>query len=147
MANKKYAYKIISELNLIVRYFTGEINLTDILQSMTTVADEKNYLSSMDIINDIRDVELKVKHDEIQQLIDFVRSNKKIYYKRTSYILTNTPGQVVFGRLIDLFKKEDKINVVVVSTLETIFFKLDMIDTHKVIVNDALNLLKAEINI
>ena len=141
----KTRFKILPELNLLLRYYHGNLKLQDVLSSLENTASVKNYKPSFDIINDIRDANLNVAEDEVMELVEFIKSNNRIYAKRNSILLTNTPEQVVFGMMVKMFNDESIVNLSVVSTLKSALYKLGIPEEHNVLIENYFKNMKNEI--
>lgn len=109
---------IIPEKKLIIEYFSGKIELNDILDLKYRESLEKEYDPNYNIIDDSRDAEFLIREKEIEFYVNHLRSHKTFVGSRYASYLTETPNQVVIATLFDLLKKELPINIRIVSTLQ-----------------------------
>lgn len=107
---------IIPEKKLIIEYFSGKIELKDILELKSRESDQKEYNPNYNIIDDSRNVEFLIRKNEIECYVDHLRNNKSFVRNRYVAYLTETPNQVVVATLFNVLKKELPINVKIVST-------------------------------
>lgn len=111
-------YKILPELNLIIEYYCGKINLDDIINHKKNEIEDIEYRSNYNFIADLRDSELDIAQPDIFDYVSFVEMNNKITGQRKSAILTDTPNQVALTSLFKLKSEKLPVNNKIFSTLE-----------------------------
>lgn len=112
-------YKILPELNLIIEYYCGKINLDDVIDHKKLEIKDLEYSANYHFIADLRDSELDVvSNQDFFDYLDFVEMNNKVAGQRRSAILTNTPNQVAITSLFRMNSKSLPINFEIFSTLE-----------------------------
>ncbi|HLN22099.1 MAG TPA: hypothetical protein VK213_13480 [Bacteroidales bacterium] len=126
------------ELNLIIRSFKGELTVSDIIQSSEIISKERDFLPTMNFLNDIQETEFQIKEEDIIEVINYYKTTSKVYARRKSVHLTKTPTQVIFGTLMNLYKNETLVELSVVSTLDAALLKLDLPPGKKTSIMDVL---------
>ena len=121
---------------MVLRYYSGKIDLTEIISSMKDLAALEQFSPEFNILNDIRDAEVRADETEIKQLIDFIKQSEKLYGERKSVLLTDKPDQVVFGLLANLFNINSTIMVITVSTVKNAIRKLGIINKYDDYITD-----------
>jgi hypothetical protein len=142
---KRYSYDILQEKELIIKYYHGKMDLADLYRFMNTTSENPAYSPTFNVLNDLRDCEILFSVKDIYEFVDNVRQNKYTYNKRNVVFLTNTPGQVTFGLLVDAFKNESLINLMTCSTLDHAlrFLKIEMTDWA--LIEEMLSRLKKDL--
>jgi len=136
--NNIHSYKIIPELNLIYRFFKGSFNLSDIIGTKELLKKDKDYLPTLNYLNDVREAKIETTAEDVIKYINYVKSNKSVYDKRKSIFVTDTPNQVVFVTLLNLKKDENLIDLYVVSSLGMALRTLEIPETYKNYINDLI---------
>ena len=111
-------YKILPELDLIIEYYSGKINLDDIIGHKKLEIKDSEYSANYNFIADLRDSELDVIRQDIIDYLDFVEMNNKVSGQRKSAILTNTPNHAAITTLFRMNSKNLPINFEIFTTLE-----------------------------
>jgi len=142
MLKNNFSYEILPDLNLVIRSFSGIIQLNDILQSFDELEKDAEFSKNMNFLSDIRDVEIIFSANEIKTLIEKIQSNINIYGERISVLLTESPNQALFGGLIDYYKRDKNIKLSIVSTVEYSLSLLGIAKENDQIVIDTLKKLK-----
>lgn len=95
-ANK---YRIFKEWNLIIIYYSGDVDISIIKKVMLKISNESDYSPKYAVINDVRDCSLKIKIDEIEKYIDYLKNELGIIESRKILFLTSKPNEVVITQL------------------------------------------------
>lgn len=121
-------YKILTELNLIIEYYSGEIDIDDIIHMQKVLSEESIYRPTQDIILDFRDATLKIEEEDLKRYLEFVKGFPKVFGKRKAAYLTNTPNDVVITTIFDLVVQQNDvpINIGIYSTFKGILDWLDI---------------------
>jgi hypothetical protein len=135
-------FVIIPEKKLIIEYFSGKIELKDILELKYRESLETEYNSNYNIIDDSRDAEFLLNENEISKYVNHIINNKLINGKRNAAYLTKTPNQVVIATLFDMLKKELPINVRIFSTVEVAMNWLELSEEDKRLIEFYLEKLR-----
>lgn len=142
MNDKKYNYKILKEQNLVIKYYSGNFSLKDMVDCVESTWKDTDYLPTMFVLNDLRDCVIAIKKSVILDFINKIKKNPRVYAKRQIVFLTNTPNQVVFTSMIDLFKNEKLIELNTVSTIERALKYLMISESDYALIYSTLNELK-----
>ncbi|MCF8380583.1 MAG: hypothetical protein K9H49_13470 [Bacteroidales bacterium] len=92
--NNSKGYKILPELNLIVDYYSGPVNLNDIINLKKIEGKDPEYSPNRDVINDFIDCEFNFTYENVIKFVKYVENNQNIVGKRKVAFLTQSPHQV-----------------------------------------------------
>jgi len=123
-------YKILPELNLIIEYYCGKVNIDDIINHKKSEIEDIEYNPNYNFIGDLRDSELDVTQEDVFVYVSFLETNNKVSGQRKSAILTNTPNQVAFTSLFKHKSKKLPANNQIFSTLEAAMEWLNLSKNH-----------------
>lgn len=137
-------YKIVKENKLIIHYFSGKVLLNDLFNSIKIVINDVDFDPHMSVLNDLRDCEIITDTKSIYELTEYVKNNKKLYAKRKTAFLTNSPKQVVFSTLLINLKNEPLVSIKIVSTIESALKHLKGNTYDYELVNNIINKLKSK---
>lgn len=142
----KFQYKILKEDNFLILNYCEKTSLNDLFNSINIVANDIDYNSNMSILNDLRDCEIPTDERSICKLTEYIKNNKKIYAKRRTALLTESPNQVVFSTLLVDLKKESLVSISIVSTLKSALMHLKGNTKDYMLINDIIKDLKSKCN-
>ena len=108
------------------------------------MANDVDFNPNMSILNDLRDCEIITDEKSISQLTEFVKNNKKLYAKRKTAFLTNSPKQVVFSTLLINLKNESLVSIKVVSTIKSALMHLTGNAEDYELINGIINKMKSK---
>ncbi|MDO9273915.1 MAG: hypothetical protein Q7T92_00010 [Lutibacter sp.] len=145
MIDKKFAYKIFLNKNLTVKYYNGILSLSDIIDSISVSGQHPDWKPTMNIIHDIRDVVLDLEEKEIQELLQYVKEDKKLYGERKVAFITNRPNQVVFTFILTNIKNESLVNMNTFSTLNAAIEWVELPITDLEMIENCINKLKMQV--
>ncbi len=91
----KTRYCILPELNLIIEYYWGVINLDNIKNLESRKNNDVDSDCNYNVILDIRDAKFNLGEEDIVEISVFMKTNKNSFGKRKCAFLTITPNQVV----------------------------------------------------
>lgn len=111
-------YFILKERKLIIEYYSGKIYLNDFLKIHEKKSKDKDFNVNFNLLIDFRNAEILLSETDVLALVNFHKNNKKLFGKRKSAHLTQTPDQVLSGMHFDIFNKELPIIIKIFSTLE-----------------------------
>lgn len=138
MKKIKFKYKILKELNLIIRFCSGQPSLDNLFDYIEITANDIDYLPTMLVLNDIRDCSIVFNEEDIIAFIKKTTKSNRLYAKRKIVFVTNTPNQVVFSSLIELFKNETLIEISITSTIEKALIDLNISEINYDLINNTL---------
>lgn len=114
---KYYTYLISKDEQLITKYFRGRFLTTHIIESIHETGLDEQYDFNMDVLYDMREVELDFDIPDIEHFIEYIQSNKRYHGRRKIAFLTQSPNQTVFPVLLRLLSKDASINIQTFSTV------------------------------
>lgn len=132
---KTLKYKILSELNLIIDCWYGELTFDKILASKLEQAQNAKWNQGYHNISDIRNAVFSLTNTEAKKIIDYTKTDMRWQHKRKTAYLTNNPNQVVFQKILELNKSKDIPNEIKsFSTLGAAlnWIKIDMSEFDKI---------------
>jgi len=87
-------YRIISDLQLVIEYFGGNLTIEDVINTKKQELKE-NYDPSFNFIVDFRNARNAFTQEELKEYIYFVSRNKEFVGDRKSAIISNNPLSLV----------------------------------------------------
>lgn len=120
---KKLAcYRILTKGKIILEYFGGTIDWSDIIDLKEKEMSDLYYKSNYNVIADVRDALNDLNDEqEIIKFVNFLKSKKTAIGPRKAAYITSTPNQVVNTELLRQLKGDLPINMKYVSTIESAF--------------------------
>ena len=143
MVDSVFKYRILKDKNLIITYYSGQFPFSEIYNCYQLLGNDIDYLPTMSVLNDVRDALFLLDNNLLMDFLDNMKRNTKIYNQRKAVILTNSPNQVVFGKLVEMFKAESLIDLNIVSTLKESFKRLDVNAKDYILVENTLDYLRS----
>lgn len=141
---KEMSYKIIEESRLIIEFFSGDINIDDIIHLQNIISDELNYNPTFDLVFDTREANILVNEKDMIKYLEFVKNHPKIYGKRKAAYLTSKPNEVVVGTLFSKLINDVPIHANVFSTTEAIVNWLKNKNIDNQLLTSVINTLKKQ---
>ncbi len=123
-----FKYKIIKGQNILIRCFGGIFSIDDVIQYVKLTSNDDDYSTTMNVLNDLRNAEIRYDDTQLKLLVEFIKNNHSLYGKRKTAFLVQNPEQTVFSMLLDYEKKEDLINMKIFTTLDA---SLDWLEISK----------------
>ncbi len=116
---KYFTYRIISELNINLEYYSGLTDLNDLIEVRNKLIKEKSLNPEFNFIVDLRNASFDLNSNIVEEFINYVKSGTDLLWKRKTAILSHTPNQTAFSILYisDLGKLPMKVSSF--STLES----------------------------
>ncbi len=114
----KNKYRIDTENKIITETWDKKASLDDYLLLKKAELSDPLYNPNFDVINDLREVDIKYNEDELNQIIKFFLDNIDKIGKRKSALITKNPEQVAGSVMFGIKSKSLPINVRVFSTPE-----------------------------
>jgi len=98
--NNTYLYRIFKEWKLIIVYYEGDIDISDLKNLRSKLKNESDYSPKFDVINDLRECNLQMEVNEIKGYFTFLKNELQIINRRKLVFLTSKPKEVVLTRLL-----------------------------------------------
>jgi hypothetical protein len=95
-----YTYRIFKKWKLIIVYYGGELNISDLKNLRSNLKNESDYSPKFDVINDLRECNLQMNVNEIEGYSTFLKNELQIIYRRKLVFLTSKPNEVVLTHLL-----------------------------------------------
>ncbi|MCF8297622.1 MAG: hypothetical protein K9J13_08790, partial [Saprospiraceae bacterium] len=116
--NKYTDYSIFIDKKLIIRYFSGEIYVKDIIDLLHKTSLDENYDPTFNVIHDFRNGNVKLDRTDTTQIAKYLKSNLAMYGRRNSVSLTSEPNQVALSIIFETQIQDFPLNFHIVSTME-----------------------------
>lgn len=113
-------YKIIPSCNIIIEQYNGPILMQDIIDIKKEISSHSNYSPNFNVIMDFEYSDLVFNSSKLIDYIEFANGFNKIYGKRKTAFLTNTPNEVVLTTIFGLVKGDLPIDSNTFSTFGAI---------------------------
>ncbi|MFB6340295.1 hypothetical protein ACE1ET_01160 [Saccharicrinis sp. FJH62] len=141
-------YKILPEAKLIIEYYSGKIDMDDIIHMQKVLSENSLFDSTFNRALDFRDATLMIDTDDFKRYLEFLKGFPKIFGKRNAAYLTNTPNDVVVTTLFDLIVQQSDvpINIGIYSTLKGILKWFNITDMDSNTLESIINDLKTQPN-
>jgi hypothetical protein len=115
----KVKYKIISDLKLVLEFFSGPLCIDDIFFLKQIEIKDSDYDSNYNFIIDFTSAAFsKVSTTDIKGYIKYIQRNERIVGSRKTALITKTPEHVVKTMLYKDESKNLPIRYKIVSTLD-----------------------------
>lgn len=95
-----YIYRIFKKWKLIIVYYGGDIDISDLKNLRSKLSNESDYSPKFDVINDLRECNLQIDVDEIEGYFTFLKNDLQIINRRKLVFLTSKPNEVVLTHLL-----------------------------------------------
>lgn len=110
-------YVILKEKKLIFEYYYGQIYLNDFIKIHESKSNEKDFNPNYNLLIDFRDAEIHLSKEDVLELVQFHKNNRKLFGTRYAAHITKTPEQVVAGTMFDILNNELPVKIKIFSTL------------------------------
>jgi len=98
--NNTCIYRIFKKWQLIIVYYGGDIDISDLKNLRFKLKNEPDYSPKFDVINDLRECNLKMHVRDIKGYFTFLKNELQIINKRKLVFLTSKPNEVVLTHLL-----------------------------------------------
>jgi hypothetical protein len=133
---KYLKYQVVPELQIIVEYLAGEINLNELINFQISEIKDKSYSKEFNNVTDLRDAVFIVSEGDIKKYVDFVKQTDEMISTRKVAFLTNTPKQAALTIMYSYYIESSPINNKVFSTLDAAMSWVGIsIENHDIIEN------------
>lgn len=140
------SYKILKEKNLIIEYYSGQILVEDFLKLHKNKAENKDFHPNLNLLIDFRDAEIHLEKDDVLRMVQFHKSNPRLFGERNAAHITKTPNQVVAGINFDRYNDELPIKIRIFSSLEASLSWVGLAADDQPMIQKHLDELKAKEN-
>ena len=114
---RKWDYKILSDLRLVVVYYHGSVSIDDMIEFALFISTQENYNKEYNQLIDFRESDVEINPKDIKKWIEFLKNNPRfIGYRKTAF-LTAKPIDVVVATLYREWKGNLPIDINDFSTL------------------------------
>ena len=141
------AYKLFVKQRLSLEYYSGDIELEDLIHLKKIISKEPSYDFSFTTIFDMRDANIIINESEMKLLLKFLSTQFKKGDPRCVAYLTNSPNDVVKSTLFSMLLDSNKnLNIIpkIFSEISSIAKWLDTKNINKEELGTMLNLLKLQ---
>jgi hypothetical protein len=140
--SNRIKYKIISELQLAVEYYEGQISLNDVIAFELSEMKNSEYSPMLNFIADFRNAELTASESDVKEFVDFLKKTEGIIDNRKVALVTDTPNQVVLKTLYALYTSDTPVKIKVFSTLDAAMKWLEVKEKDHSLIFQTLEELK-----
>lgn len=117
----KSTYRIINNLNLILEYHTGDLDVDSYIKFKQKEFDDKDFKTGLNHFIHFKNVTFIDPEENIKKFVDFIKNNAPTLGKRKVAFITSTPSQVVTTTIYKTLLADDEQKVAVFSTNDTAF--------------------------
>lgn len=108
---KKFgAYKIVSDKEMNIEYYRGEITIEDLISFKKKLHSDPDYNRYWSTIADLRDCKLIVKSSEFSEFINFMKTGYDHTKSRSIALISSRPNDVAISTMYSLLVKESGLN-------------------------------------
>jgi len=119
------SYKILKDKNLIIEYFSGDVNIESYLKFKQNLIQDPDFSVNYHYFIYFKDVNFNITEEDIVKYLNFSNKNLKVNQARQVALITKTPNQVVISSLYKMASKQPNQKVEIFSTCEKAFQWLD----------------------
>lgn len=95
-----------SDVKLTIELLEGDIYLNDLVSMLEHQLAHKAYNRTHNVITDVRNAQLHITAQEMDQLVNFIAEQELMNIKKKMAMLTKDPGHVVASTLFSLNMKD-----------------------------------------
>ena len=123
---KYCTYRILPEFNIIIEFYSGPVNLSDLTDIRNKLINEKLLINNFNFIVDLRNAVFDLHTNVVEEFISYVKQKSDLIWKRKTSIISLTPNQSAFSVLYisDLGNSPLKVNTF--STIESALKWVDL---------------------
>ena len=119
MPSFKSPYKILSNHNLIIEYYSGDIDFVSFMNFKKKLISEPLFTPNLNVLIHFKNATFKMTDEEINKYIHFSETDIKVIGKRKIALITETPNQVVVTTLFKMIQRIKSKSVEIFSTKES----------------------------
>ncbi|WP_456378001.1 hypothetical protein [Lutibacter sp.] len=139
MPDFKSPYKILPNHNLIIEYYSGDIDFVSFMNFKKKLIAEPLFTPTLNILIHFKNATFKITDEEINKYIHFSETDIKVVGKRKIALITKTPNQVVVTTLFKMIQRIKSKSVEIFSTKEAALRWLNIKDLSTTEVTLILN--------
>lgn len=136
----KSAYRIINDLNLILEYHSGNIDVDSYIKFKQLVFSDTGFKSGLNHFIHFKNVTFNTPDTEIKKFVDFIKNNAPKLGKRKVAFVTSTPNQVVTTTIYKTMLADKEQQVAVFSTNDT---ALNWLTSNPLATEDLIEIVKS----
>lgn len=144
---KSTQYRILSELKIMVEYFSLETSLKDKIEHRKRVIQDQYFNPNYNFITDFRDTHINFSVDDVSAYIEFATNATKMHGDRRSAILTNTPNQTIFTSLYILEVQNSPSHVEIFSTMDAALRWVGLSSVDNIKIEAVINEMKTKADV
>jgi hypothetical protein len=108
---KKFGtYKILYDKPLIMEYYSGLISNEDFIHFKNIIKKEPNYTFYSNTILDLRDCHVQIDIEDLNKILDFMKSSFEKKENRTVAYLTSEPNETILATLYSVLAEKSDLN-------------------------------------
>lgn len=111
-------YRVLQDVVLIIECHEGHLTLDNMIQFRKEQQLDRNFSPELDILMDLRKVEISGDPGEVNDYVNFYKENEHFSGNRRIAVLTDTPNQVFYTTLFEQFSKMLNQRTKIFSTVE-----------------------------
>ncbi|UMB60696.1 hypothetical protein MHL31_00440 [Lutibacter sp. A80] len=116
MAPLKSTYKIINNLNIILEYHSGNLDVDSYIKFKQKVFSDKNFKPGLNHLIHFKNITFIYPDKNLKLFVDFIKSNTSVLGKRKIAFITSTPNHVVTTTIYDTLLADNSQQISVFST-------------------------------
>ena len=110
--NKIGAYKVFVDKRLIIEYYSGCINLNDLISLKEVIRQESNYNFSFNTVIDFRDATVNLDKADLIKLLDYFSNEFKANgFRNVAYLGSTTSFAKTIALFSDLAESKIELNI------------------------------------
>lgn len=114
----KSSYAILKESNLVLELPLGLITLKSMKAYKKIVTSNKDFCVSFDLLLDLRETNIYITMDELNEYITYLLLQKNIFGKRKTAMLVKTPNQLVYCNALKAMEENLPMQVGIFKSLD-----------------------------
>ena len=140
MTPLKSAYRINQNLNLILEFHNGNLDVDSYIKFKQIVFNDKNFKAGLNHFIHFKNVNFIAPQEDIKKFVDFIKSNAPNLGKRKVAFVTSTPNQVVTTTIYKTILADKEQQVAVFSTNDT---ALNWLTSNPLATEDLIEIVKS----
>ena len=121
MTAQKSTYRIINDLNLIIEYHSGNLDVPSYIKFKERTFKDPNFKTGLNYFIHFKNVTFIKPKENVHLLVEFIKKNASKFGKRKVAFITSTPEQVVATTIYKTMLADNEQDVTVFSTNENAF--------------------------
>ena len=121
MAALKSAYRIINNLNLIIEYHKGALDVNSYIKFKQKTFSDTDFKTGLNYFIHFKNITFLTTEEDVKKFVDFIKNNAPKLGRRKVAFVTSTPNQVVTTTIYKSMLADIEQQVAVFSTNEAAF--------------------------